>query len=122
MGLATARTGIVAALDTIAGLTVHDHMADQFSELPAVAVRFKGANYTDSTFTFSLLLIAQGWDVGETELDLHGYLDSTGSESLKLAMDTYAGCTVVSSGPIKRRKIGGVDHLTVEFEVVTCVV
>jgi len=122
MGLAAARTGIVTALDTIAGLTVHDHMADQFSELPAVAVRFKGANYTDATFTFSLLLIAKGWDVGETELDLHGYLDSTGSESLKLAMDTYAGCTVVSSGPIKRRKIGGVDHLTVEFEVVTCVV
>ncbi|MBT4126597.1 MAG: hypothetical protein HOJ22_08365 [Chloroflexi bacterium] len=122
MGLATARDGIVTALDTISGLTVIDHMADQFSELPAVAIRFKGANYTDATFTFSLLLIASGWDVDETELSLHGFLDSVGSESLKLAMDTYAGCTVVSAGPIKRRKIGGIDHLTAELEVVTCVV
>ena len=122
MGLATARDGIVTALDTISGLTVIDHMADQFSELPAVAIRFKGANYTDATFTFSLLLIASGWDVDETELSLHGFLDSVGSESLKLAMDTYAGCTDVSAGPIKRRKIGGIDHLTAELEVVTCVV
>lgn len=122
MSLVTARDGIVTALDTVTGLTVHNHMADQFSELPAVAVRFKSANYTDATFTFSLLLVAAGWDIGETELDLHGYLDSTGSESLKLALDTYAGCTVVSSGPIKRRKIGGIDHLTAELEVVTCVV
>jgi hypothetical protein len=89
------------ALDTIAGLTVHDH----FSELPAVAVRFKAANYTD-----------------ETELSLHAYLDSVGSDSLKLAMDSYAGCTVVSARPIKRLKIGGIEHLTAELEVVTCVV
>jgi hypothetical protein len=120
MGLATARTGIVDALETISGLTVFDHMADQFSELPAVAIRFKSANYTDDTFKFSLLLIAGGWDVSQTELDLHDYLDSTGAESVKLAMETYAGCTVVSSGAIKRRKIGGVEHLTVELEVVTC--
>ena len=122
MGLVTARTGITDALETISGLTVHDHMADQFSEFPAVAVRFKGANYNDATFTFSLLLIASGWDIDETELGLHAYLDSTGSSSMKLALDTYAGCTVVSSGSIKRRKIGGIDYLTAELEVVTCVV
>jgi hypothetical protein len=122
MGLVTALTGITDALDTIAGLKVIDHMADQFSELPAVAVRFKAANYTDATFTFSLLLIASGWDIDETELSLHGYLDSSGTDSLKLALDTYAGCTVVSAGPIKRRKIGGIEHLTAELEVVTCVV
>jgi hypothetical protein len=29
MGLVTARTGIVDALDTIDGLYVHDHMPDQ---------------------------------------------------------------------------------------------
>lgn len=80
MGLVTALTGITDALDTIAGLRVIDHMADQFSELPAVAVRFKAANYTDATFMFSLLLIASGWDIDETELSLHGYLDSTGSD------------------------------------------
>ena len=122
MGLVTALTGITDALDTIAGLKVIDHMADQFGELPAVAVRFKAANYTDATFTFSLILIASGWDIDETELSLHGYLDSTGADSLKLALDTYAGCTVVSAGPIKRRKIGGIEHLTAELEVVTCVV
>ncbi len=122
MGLVSARDGIVAALGTIAGLTVHDHMADQFSELPAVALRFKGANYTDTTFAFSLLLIARGWDIDEAELSLHAYLDSTGSDSMKLALDNYAGCTVVSSGPIKRRKIGGIERLTAELEVVTCVV
>lgn len=122
MELATARDGIVAALATITGLTVHDYMMDQFSEFPAVAVRFKGANYTDATFSFSLLLVASGWDVDETELSLHGYLDSSGAESLKLALDTYAGCTVVSSGPIERRKIGGIEYLTTELEVVTCVV
>jgi hypothetical protein len=106
------------ALDTIAGLTVHDH----FSELPAVAVRFKAANYTDETFTFTLLLVTSGWDIDETELSLHAYLDSVGSDSLKLAMDSYAGCTVVSARPIKRLKIGGIEHLTAELEVVTCVV
>ena len=122
MGLVTARTSIVDALDTIAGLFVHDHMPDQFSEFPAVAVRFTGANYTDATFSFSILLVATGWDIAETELSLHPYLDSTGSASLKLALDTYAGCTVVVSGPIKRLKIGGIEHLTAELKVVTCVV
>ncbi len=122
MDLVTARDAIVAALATITGLTVHDHMVDQFSEFPAVAVRFKGANYTDATFSFSLLLVASGWDVNETELSLHGYLDSSGADSMKLALDTYAGCTVVSSGPIKRRKISGIEYLTTELEVVTCVV
>lgn len=122
MGLVTARTEIVDALDTIAGLFVHDHMPDQFSEFPAVAVRLKGANYTDATFTFSILLVTAGWDIAETELSLHPYLDSTGTDSLKLALDTYAGCTVVVSGPIKRRKIGGVEHLSAELEVVTCIV
>ena len=122
MSLVTARTGVVDALETIAGLFVHDHMPDQFSEFPAVAVRFKGANYTDTTFTFALLLVTAGWDVGETELALHPYLDSSGASSMKAALDTYAGCTVVDSGPIKRLKIGGVEHLTAELEVVTCVV
>ncbi len=122
MGLVTARTGITDALETIVGLTVHDHMTDQFSELPAVAVRFKSANYTDDTFKFSLLLVTSGWDIDETELSMHGYLDSVGADSLKLAMDTYAGCTVVSAGPIKRLKIGGIEHLTAELQVVTCVV
>ncbi len=122
MGLVTARTGITDALETIAGLTVHDHMTDQFGELPAVAVRFKSANYTDATFTFILLLVTSGWDIDETELLMHGYLDSVGADSLKLAMDTYAGCTVVSAGPIKRLKIGGIEHLTAELQVVTCVV
>ena len=79
-------------------------------------------NYTDATFSFSLLLVASGWDVDETELSLHGYLDSSGAESMKLALDTYAGCTVVSAGPIKRRKIGGIEYLTADLEVVTCVV
>ena len=122
MGLVTARTGITDALETIVGLTVHDHMTDQFSELPAVAVRFKSANYTDATFTFILLLVTSGWDIDETELSMHGYLDSVGADSLKLAMDTYAGCTVVSAGPIKRLKIGGIEHLTAGVQVVTCVV
>lgn len=122
MELATALDGIVAALATISGLTIHDHMVAQFSEFPAVAVRFKGANYTDATFSFNLLLVASGWDVDETELSLHGYLDSSGAESMKLALDTFAGCTVVSSGPIERRKIGGIEYLTTELEVVTCVV
>ena len=122
MGLVTARTGITDALDTISGLFVHDHMVDQFSEFPAVAVRFASANFTDATFTFSLLLVASGWDIDETELGLHAYLDSTGASSMKLALDTYAGCTVVSAGPIKRRKIGGIEYLTAKLEVVTCVV
>ena len=122
MGLVTARTEIVDALDTIAGLFVHDHMPDQFSEFPAVAVRFTGANYTDATFSFSILLVATGWDIAETELALHPYLDSTGADSLKLALDTFAGCTVVVAGPIKRLKIGGIEHLTAELKVVTCVV
>ena len=121
MDLATAHTEITDALDTITGLFVHDHMPDQFSEFPAVAVRFNGANYTDATFSFSLLLVAAGWDVAETELSLHPYLDSAGTSSMKLALDTHAGCTVVTAGPIKRREIGGMEHFTAELEVVTCV-
>ncbi len=97
-------------------------MPDQFSEIPAVAVRFKAANYTDTTFTFALLLVAAGWDNAETELSMHPYLDSTGTDSIKLAIDTQAGCTVVVSGPIRRLKVGGAEHLTAELEVVTCIV
>ncbi len=122
MGLVTARSEITDALGTIGGLVVFDHMPDQFSEFPSVAVRFTGANYTDATFSFSILLVVAGWDVAETELSLHPYLDSIGTASLKLALDTFAGCTVVVAGPIKRVKIGGAEYLTTELEVVTCVV
>jgi hypothetical protein len=73
-------------------------LPDSFSEFPAVAVRFKSGNYTDATFTFSILLVVAGWDIAETELELHPYLDSTGTDSMKLALDAYAGCTVVVAG------------------------
>lgn len=120
MGLVTARDGIASAIDSISGLSVFNHVPDQISELPAVVMRLSGANYTDQTFTFALLLITTGFDMSETEPGLHPYLDSVGSNSIKVALDTYAGCTVVSSTGIERRKIGGIEHLVAELKVVTC--
>jgi len=114
VGLVTARDGIASAIDSIGGLSVFDHVSDQVSETPAVVMRLSGPNYTDQTFTFSLLLITSGFEMSETEPGLHPYLDSVGSNSIKVALDTYAGCTVVSSTGIERRKFGGIEHLVAE--------
>lgn len=67
MGLVTARDGIASAIDSIGGLSVFDHVPDQVGETPAVVMRLSGANYTDQTFTFALLLITTGFDMSETE-------------------------------------------------------
>ncbi|MDP3766534.1 MAG: hypothetical protein Q8S13_00835, partial [Dehalococcoidia bacterium] len=65
----------MTGLQGISGLRVYDHVPDGFNEFPAVAVRLWAANYTDSTYSFRLLLVAAGWNVAEAELALHPYLE-----------------------------------------------
>ena len=62
MTIAASKSSIVSALQGISGLRVFDHMPDTVQEFPAVAMRLEAVNYTDSTYTFRLLLTLADWD------------------------------------------------------------
>jgi hypothetical protein len=118
MSLASVRTAIVNGLATISGLRVYDHAPDSVAEFPAVAVRLAAANYTDSTYTFRLLLLAAGWDVVQAELALHPYLEKTGASSISQLLNADPGCVTVSAGPIERKLVNGVPYMGVELTVI----
>ncbi len=83
MSLAGIRGSIVTSLQGISGLAVHDHVPDAVAEFPAAIVSLASANYTDLTFSFRLLLLADSWDAGEAELALHPYLEPSGASSVR---------------------------------------
>ncbi|MEX0763229.1 MAG: hypothetical protein WD208_03135 [Dehalococcoidia bacterium] len=120
MGLVSIRDGIVSSLEGIDGLRVYDHMPDNFSQFPSVAVRMWSANYTDATFTFRLLLAAAGWDERQAEKSLHAFLDSSGASSISTALNAEPGCTTVSAGPVGRQLLNGLPYLGAEITVIAC--
>ena len=118
MALETMVEEIVASLGRVQGLRVYDHVPDSFGELPAVAVRLWGANYTDRTFTFRLLLVAGSWDEAEAERQLRPFLDSGGERSIRSAIETGTGYVMAGAGPTGRQVLGGVPYMGVELTVV----
>jgi hypothetical protein len=118
MSLASIRSAIVTGLATIPGLRVHDHVPDSFAEFPAVAVRLWAANYTDSTYTFRLLLVASGWNVAEAEVALHPFLERAGASSIRGVLNGDPNCITVAAGPVGRQLANGLPYMGVELTVV----
>jgi hypothetical protein len=118
MSLASIRAAIVSGLSGISGLRVYDHVPDSVNVFPAVALRLWAANYTDSTYTFRLLLLASGWDVQAAELSLHPFLEKTGASSIAAVLNADPGCMTALAGPIGRQLVNGVPYLGVEVTVV----
>ncbi|MBM3956571.1 MAG: hypothetical protein FJ313_00790 [Gemmatimonadetes bacterium] len=117
MSLESIRDSIVSSLEGISGLKVHDHVPDAMHEFPAVAVRLYGANYTDSTFTFHLLLVARSWDEGGAALALHPFLEASGPSSIKAALDADPGNVTLEVSTVARRRINGVPYMTAQITV-----
>ncbi len=118
MSLSSIRSGLAAGLGGIPGLRVYDHVPDSFNEFPAVALRLWGANYTDSTYTFKLLLVSAGWSVSEAELALHPFLERTGAVSIREWLCADPNCITATAGPVERKLLNGVPYMGVELTVV----
>ncbi len=118
MSIASSRSAIQTALSGIAGLRVFDHMPDSIQEFPAVAMQLVAVNYTESAYTFHLLLATAIWDEGEAQLSVEPYLEGTGAQSIKAAVDADPKCMTVSAGRVEKKRINGVPYTGAELVVV----
>lgn len=118
MTIAAAKTSIVSALQGISGLRVYDHMPDAVQEFPAVAMRLEAVSYADSTYTFRLLLALADWDIDEAQGAVDPYLESSGTQSIKAAIDADPNCMTVSAKRVERKRINGVPYTGAELVVV----
>ncbi len=118
MSLISTRKGIVTALSRISDLAVYDHVPESINEFPAASVRVTAASYADRTFTFQIRLVVAGWSSAEAEKSLHPFLEASGDQSIKAALDAQPGCVTVGAGETRRREYNGANHLSVELTVV----
>lgn len=117
MSLVSIRTLIVDALGTLAGLKVYDHLPRTVEELPAIVVALDGANYTDLSFTFRLLLLAESWDAVEPEVAVLPFLEASGASSICALLNADPGCVTVSAGGMGKHRFAGVDYSGVVIRV-----
>ncbi len=117
MSLVSIRTAIVDALGTLAGLKVYDHLPRTVEELPAIVVALDGANYTDLSFTFRLLLLAESWDAVEPEVAVLPFLEASGASSICALLNADPGCVTVSAGGMGKHRFAGVDYRGVVISV-----
>lgn len=117
MSLVSIRTAIVDALGTLAGLKVYDHLPRTVEELPAIVVALDGANYTDLSFTFRLLLLAESWDAVEPEVAVLPFLEASGASSICALLNADPGCVTVSAGGMGKHRFAGVDYHGVVISV-----
>ena len=117
MSLASLRDSVVGSLQGISGLAVPDHVPGAINEFPAVTVSLSTASYTDLTYTFRLLLVLDSWDAREAELALHPYLEPSGAQSIRAAVNADPACVVAYTGSIGRQRLNGVDYTGVELFV-----
>ena len=117
MSLASIRTAITDALDTIPGLKVYDHLTRTVEELPAVVVALDGANYTDLSFSFRLLLLAESWDAAEPEPALVPVLEASGASSICALLNADPGCVTVNASGVGKHRFAGIDYHGVVINV-----
>ncbi|MDA1256929.1 MAG: hypothetical protein O3C10_03685 [Chloroflexi bacterium] len=117
MSLVSIKSAIVDALETIPGLKVYDHAPRTVEELPAISVTLNGANYTDLSFTFRLLLLSGSWDAAELESRLLPFLETAGASSISALLNADPGCVTVRAGEIGRHRFAGADYRGVEIDV-----
>ncbi len=129
MSLLTLRQGIATNLATISGLRTSWFVPDNPSPPIAIVVPDR-VDYDVSmargsdTFTFQVLVIAGRIAERSAQSTLDAYLDSTGSASIKAAIEsdkTLAGaahsCRVTGWSGYGPLAIGDAQYLTVNFSV-----
>lgn len=117
MSLLSIRSAIVTALGTLPGLKVYDHLPSTVEEFPAIVVTLDGANYTDLSFTFRLLLLGGSWDAAEMESTILPFLEASGPSSICALLNADPGCVTVSAGGIGKHRFAGVEHRGVAISV-----
>lgn len=128
--IAALRSGIATNLSTISGLRVTDTIPDQINPPQAIlslsGVSFDKAMHkglTQYTFTLTVIVARQSERTGQAKLDT--YVQSTGSNSIKLAVEsdrTLGGaaydCTVPQVTSYGVTTIGEINYISGEFEIV----
>lgn len=124
------RSGIATNLSTISGLRVTDTIPDQINPPQAIlslsGVSFDKAMHkglTQYTFTLTVIVARQSERTGQAKLD--SYVQSTGSNSIKLAVEsdrTLGGaaydCVVPQVTSYGVTTIGEINYISGEFEIV----
>lgn len=124
------RSGIATNLSTISGLRVTDTIPDQINPPQAIlslsGVSFDKAMHkglTQYTFTLTVIVARQSERTGQAKLDT--YVQSTGSNSIKLAVEsdrTLGGaaydCVVPQVTSYGVTTIGEINYISGEFEIV----
>jgi uncharacterized protein YqfA (UPF0365 family) len=128
--IAALRSGIATNLSTISGLRVTDTIPDQINPPQAIlslsGVSFDKAMHkglTQYTFTLTVIVARQSERTGQAKLDT--YVQSTGSNSIKLAVEsdrTLGGaaydCVVPQVTSYGVTTIGEINYISGEFEIV----
>ena len=123
------RTGLATRLGTIAGLRTSAFMPDNPNP-PIAVVMPSSVSYDDTfkrgmqTYVFNVLVIVGRVDERTAQSNLDGYVSSTGSSSIKLAIegDKTLGGVVFDTRVSEMRNygqlpVGEVTYLTAEFTV-----
>jgi hypothetical protein len=123
------RTGLATRLGTITGLRTSAFMPDNPNP-PIAVVMPSSVSYDDTfhrgmqTYVFNVLVIVGRVDERTAQSSLDGYVSSTGSSSIKLAIegDKTLGGVVFDTRVTEMRNygqlpVGEVTYLTAEFTI-----
>ncbi len=129
MSISGLRDNIKTALETISGLRAYDTVPDNL-EVPCVFVRPSNGSYDEVASAavwiprFEVtLLVARIGDVGESQDALDSYIEPTGTNSIKAAVEagTYTGnasdVRVTGFRDYGGLVFGGVTYIGVKFDV-----
>ena len=122
MSIIAARDGLATRLNTIAGLRVYELPPEAAPELPA-AIILQGEPFAsyghsigapDVKLFFEALLLVRSGDWGQAWSELEPFLESTGTSSVKAAVDGTLGGSadwarvtkVIKAGPVIHNRAG----------------
>jgi len=124
----TVRTGLKTRLATIAGLKCYDHIPDSVNVPGAVVGQLDlnfdatlNRGFDNATCTILLIVGRMSESAGQTKLD--GYLASTGSTSVKAAIEadaTLSGAVQtlrVTSATAGSVQVASIDYLAYRYNV-----
>lgn len=127
--ISSIRAGLATRLGTITGLRTSAFMPDNPNP-PIAVVMPSSVSYDDTfrkgmqTYVFNVLVIVGRVDERTAQLNLDGYVSSTGSSSIKLAIegDKSLGGVVFDTRVTEMRNygqlaVGEVTYLTAEFTI-----
>ncbi len=135
MSLVAVRDELAQRLAALDGLRVYPVPPDTLQQLPAAIIQPGQplAEYGrtlaggDVTYTFAVLLLAKSGDDDQAWQELAAYLASTGSDSVKAAVETPTGASPADWFRVLRATEGGrvtyhkVNYWGATFHVQACV-